>query len=226
MTPMAKSRRRSSYHHGDLRNALLAAAVELAERDGPEAVTIRAAARKVGVTPTAAYRHFSGQLELLKAIKEEAVARLGRAMLHYLNELDDSADPAVDVVRRLVAMGRGYVRFAVSEPGLFRTAFVRGESRPGPDQMANPEDPYGLLCRGLDDLVEVGCLDPQCRPMAEFAAWSAVHGVASMLISGPLAELDEPEREQAVLRTLEMVVRGLAGGEHVDQVMTGLRDEE
>jgi AcrR family transcriptional regulator len=206
---------RARYHHGDLRNALLRAAAELAENDGPQAVTIRAAARKVGVTPTAAYRHFSGHDELLSAVKDEAIASLSRAMRHYLDQVPDGDDPVLAAVRRAMALGRGYVRFAMSEPGLFRTAFVR-PSAPPPEKAERPEDPYGLLARALDELVKVGYLAADQRPMAEFAAWAPVHGLAVMMIDGELGELPEAERELAVRRTLEMVARGLAGGEHCE----------
>src|SRR5690242_15991484 len=72
---------RATYHHGDLRNALIGAAADLAERGGPDAVTIRAAAREVGVTPTAAYRHFAGQADLVDAAKAEALQRMATTIL-------------------------------------------------------------------------------------------------------------------------------------------------
>jgi AcrR family transcriptional regulator len=217
---MAKARTRSTYHHGDLRNALLRAAAELAEKDGPEAVTIRAAARRVGVTPTAAYRHFSGLQELLSALNDEAVESLGAAMRHYLDQLPESGDPVLDAVNRALAMGRGYVRFAVSEPGLFRTALIR-PTKPPPER-ARPDDPFALLSVGLDDLVKVGYLAPESRPMAEFAAWSVVHGLALMLIDGELAGVPEQARALAVTRTLRLLANGLADGEHAEPVRSQL----
>lgn len=210
-------RTRARYHHGDLRNALLRAAAELAEREGPQAVTIRAAARKVDVTPTAAYRHFAGHRELLSAVKDEAVARLGRAMRHHLDQVPDGDDPVLDAVRRAVATGRGYISFAVAEPGLFRTAFVR-PAAPEPERAQRPDDPFGLLSRGLDELVKVGYLAPESRPTAEFAAWSAVHGLALILIDGELLDAPAALRERAIVRTLQMLVHGFADGEHAEPV--------
>jgi AcrR family transcriptional regulator len=221
---MAKVASRSTYHHGDLRNALLRAAAELAERNGPAAVTIRAAARGVGVTPTAAYRHYAGQEELLAAVKDEAYRRLGQAMLYYLDELPEPGDEVSAAVRRLVAMGRGYVRFAVTEPGLFRTAFVR-PSAPPPEKAERPNDPFGLLARGLDDLVKVGYMATESRLMAECAAWSAVHGLAVLLIDGGLAEAPQEEQALAVRRTLLVLARGLADGEHAEPARSQLTAE-
>lgn len=211
---MVTVRTRSTYHHGDLRNALLRAAAELAESDGPEAVTIRSAARRVGVTPTAAYRHFSGHQELLAAVRDEAMASLGRAIRHCLDRLSESGDPVLDAVRRSAATGRGYVRFAVSEPGLFRTAFVRSTAQPPPRDEQSHDDPFALLASSLDDLVKVGYLAPESRPMAEFAVWSAVHGLAVMLIDGALVEVSEELRQLAVDRTIQLLSHGLGDGEH------------
>ncbi|HEV7626499.1 MAG TPA: helix-turn-helix domain-containing protein, partial [Streptomyces sp.] len=71
---------KSAYHHGDLRNALIEAATDLARDGGPEAIVLRAVARRVGVSPTAAYRHFAGQAELLHAVKELGQQRLTESM--------------------------------------------------------------------------------------------------------------------------------------------------
>lgn len=195
-----------TYHHGDLRNALVRAAGELAERGGPDAVTIRAAAREVGVTPTAAYRHFTGHEDLLLAAKEQALSRLSAAMRKRLAALPETKDPVESTITRLEAIGYGYVDFALSEPGLFRTAFCRG------DEMAegsffdkdhdHPDDPHQMLVSLVDELVAVGFLTEQQRIGAQIGAWSVVHGLSMLLIDGPLASLAEPERHAVVQATL------------------------
>src|SRR5882672_2366151 len=111
------------YHHGDLRNALGEAAARLAREGGPEAVTVRAAARLVGVTPTAAYRHYAGHEELLREAKHQSLTILGMAMEKQLSRLPATGNPLHLAVRNLVAAGRAYIEFALGEPGLFRTAF-------------------------------------------------------------------------------------------------------
>ncbi|HEY9374458.1 helix-turn-helix domain-containing protein, partial [Streptomyces sp.] len=112
-----------SYHHGDLRNALVDAAVDLAADGGPERVVLREAARRVGVSPTAAYRHFDGQGELLGAVKSHAQSALAEAMEHAVGRAPGSDDPVLAAERRLAALVRGYVSFALAEPGLYRAAF-------------------------------------------------------------------------------------------------------
>jgi len=206
------ARTRPTYHHGDLRNALVRAGAELAERGGPESVTIRAAAKKVGVTPTAAYRHFAGHEELFQAVKEHAFDTLAKAMAHYLDSLEPVDDPVLDAVRRLNAAGRGYIRFARTEPGLFRTAFFRGATLPDGEEAERPDNPFGMLGAVLDRLADVGYLAPHSRPMAELAAWSAAHGVAMMIIDGPLREMPKAEQDQVVDRVLTVLTHGLGDG--------------
>ncbi|MBM7515511.1 TetR/AcrR family transcriptional regulator [Nocardioides nitrophenolicus] len=200
-----------SYHHGDLRNALIRAAAELAATGGPDAVTIRGAAREVGVTPTAAYRHFENQADLLEAARALAMDGMVAAMADYLAEVPTQGDPVTLAVERLRSTGRGYVRFAIEEPGVFRTCFTGGLRDPGSDGMGEPA-PYVLLGEMLDQLVAVGYLAPEDRPGAEAGPWAAVHGLAMLLTDGPLSDLGPAERETALERTLDLVSRGLATG--------------
>lgn len=195
-----RAARTGPYHHGDLRNALVHAAAELAETGGPEAVTVRAAARHVGVTPTAAYRHFTNHEELLDAAQEQAQRTLFGAMAETMADLGPQAHP----ITRLGAVGRGYITFALREPGLFRTAFCGDQQTPSPA--------FELLAGVLDELVAVGFLDPADRPDAEYAAWSSVHGMASLIIDGVLDDLDDAGKDQAIRRTLAVIERGLATG--------------
>ena len=213
MTPPATR----PYHHGDLRNALARAAAELAASGGPDAVTIRGAARAVGVTPTAAYRHFSNQADLFFAAKEQAMAGMAAAMAEYLAQVPTEGDPITIAVERLISTGRGYVQFALDEPGVFRTCFtgiLGGDEVPSAIELGE-KAPYALLGEMLDELVDVGYLDPQDRPGAEAGPWAAVHGLAMLLIDGPLRRSSETERAAAVETTLALVARGLATGSRV-----------
>jgi len=196
---------RAAYHHGDLRNALVDAASQLAERGGPDAVTIRAAAREVGVTPTAAYRHFTGQEGLLEAAKWASVARMSKAMRKRLASLADEPDPVEAAIARLEAIGYGYVDFALAEPGLFRTAFCRGvegKDLSDPANQTDPDNPHVMLVELIDELVRLGFLAEEQRLGAEMGAWSMVHGLSMLLIDGPLAGLPKSERSAVVEQTL------------------------
>lgn len=197
---------RNAYHHGDLRNALIAAAAELAEQGGPPAVTIRAAARVVGVTPTAAYRHFSGHEALLAAAKAYSLDRMGIVMRKRLAGLPAEPDPARAAMARIEAIGRGYVEFALAEPGLFRTAFTVDVAKP-PLDIGAPDGPHQMLVKGVDELIKLGFVGEEYRVGTEVAAWSLVHGLSLLMLEGPLSRLPQAEREAVVDQAINTFVR-------------------
>ncbi len=205
-------RHRSSYHHGDLPNALTDAATELAKQGGPDAVVLRAVARATGVSAAAAYRHFTDHGELLGAVRQRALSALADAMRASLEAGEPLADPAQEAIRRLRALGGAYINFALNDPGLFRTAFC-GPNRPLPDVHARlaANGPYALVSGVLDELVAAGVLDPARRPSAEIAAWAAVHGLSTLLLDGPLSLLSDEERADAIAKTGEFVLAGIIG---------------
>src|SRR5271155_4286068 len=109
-------KRASSYHHGALRVALIRSAREILETEGYEALTLRAAARRVGVSQAAPYNHFADKAALLAAIAAQGFREFAAAMRQ---EMDAEVEPQA----RLNATGIAYVAFATSNPGLFKLMF-------------------------------------------------------------------------------------------------------
>jgi AcrR family transcriptional regulator len=209
---------RAGYHHGDLPNALADAATELARRGGPEAVVLREAARQVGVSAAAAYRHYAGHSELLQAVKHRALAALADAMQDGLGSGEPLADPAADAIRRFGNLGRAYVDFALVNPGLFHTAFCRPEAAPGRPAASGEvtaritaSRPYQILSVSLDQLVAAGLLDAARREVAPIAFWAAVHGLATLLVDGPLTALTPAQKAAVIQRTLDILIDGICG---------------
>ncbi len=201
---------RSTYRHGDLAAALLTAGVELARAGGPTAVVLREATRRVGVSPNAAYRHFTDHGALLRAVGARALGELARAMEREQSAIT-SGPPSEAARARLRAVGAGYLRYAKEEPGMFRTAFAAADQLTGDDDATGDSGrtPFGLLGAALDDLVEAGDLPAQRRPDAELMAWSAVHGLAMLLIDGPLSHLPPADADRIGRQLLEHVEAGL-----------------
>ena len=114
---------------------------------------------------------------------------------------------------RLRAVGTAYLRFAQAEPGLFRTAFSAPADQQHAASPARADDrgmrPFRLLAATLDELVAAGVLPRERRRGAELLAWSAVHGLAVLLIDGPLRGLDDTRTHTTEQRLLDMVERGL-----------------
>ncbi len=188
---------RSGYHHGDLRAALIRTGLQLAREDGAAAVGVREATRRAGVSARAAYRHFADRDALVQAVAQQALDRMSQEIIAGQQGVTDGAG-------LLRAVGEGYVRFALAEPGWFDVAFFAmgrfvmaapTPDDPQPDQdpqiSAHPEavSPYELLHRALATAVAEGRLDPDRVPGAALVCWSGVHGFATLAARGPLRAL-------------------------------------
>jgi AcrR family transcriptional regulator len=204
---------RDTYRHGDLRRALLEAGIELARAGGPDAVVLREATRRAGVVPNAAYRHFASRRELLQAVRAAALSALAVAMEEEL-----AAQPAgtgIEAARAgLRAVGTAYLRFALTETGLFRTAFAAADAAadaPDPAKAGGTGlNPFELLSAALDRLAAAGGLPAERRPGAEYLAWSAVHGLAMLAIDGMLrGRPDAAPLYDLGQRLIDMVEKGL-----------------
>jgi len=197
------------YHHGNLRAALVEAAVEAVRAEGPSGLALRELARRVGVSHNAAYRHFADRDALVAAVAEEGMAALSRALRDALDGRE-TTDPVERARAGLSAIGRAYVEFALAEPGLFRVAFTTPTTLPPDPEGDEPlADPFAQLNAVLDELAEVGYLAGDLRPHAEIACWSGVHGFAVLCLDGPLRDQPAERREAALARTLELVDRSL-----------------
>jgi AcrR family transcriptional regulator len=195
---------RDRYHHGDLRASLVQAGVAAAREGGEAAVGLNRLAAQVGVSASAAYRHFPGGLEdLLVAVGDVGRAGLAERIAESVGSTRPSRDPATRARRRFRASGQAYVDYVVAEPGLFQVASRHDQGR------APGADPYALLEERIDELVAAGVLPAGRRAGAAVAAWAAVHGLAVLLTEGPLRRLPAGRRTALVERTLDTVERGL-----------------
>lgn len=194
--------RRTSYHHGDLANALVEAAVELAREGGLQAIVLREAARRVGVSATSAYRHFTNHKDLIAAVKMHAQRALTEAMAAESVPVEE--DAGAQALARLHALGRGYLRFAQTEPGWFQAAFT--QDAPTGEQ----SESHRMLTDALDALVASGAMPPTRRPCAETAVWATVHGLAELFSDGqPLSRLSETDRAEEIARAQQFITHAL-----------------
>lgn len=191
------------YHHGDLRAALIDAGLQLTRADGPEALTIREATRRVGVSPNAAYRHFADREALLRAVATGIQSRMAARMQSSTRRRGSTEQQARD---RLRAVGLGYIGFALDEPGWFTVAFFGSD---GPNETA-VAPPYIALVEALDAMVKAGALLSQRRDGAEWPCWSAVHGFAELALHGPLRGANRRELESLAGRTVDDIIAGLS----------------
>ncbi|WP_108399048.1 TetR/AcrR family transcriptional regulator [Devosia submarina] len=167
------------YHHGSLREALLSAAEKILQREGINALTLRATAREAGVSHTAPAHHFKDLTGLVSAL-----AASGFARLHDFARAEASAAETKD---QLVAHARGYIAFARAHPGLYKLMF-RSERLDWdqPDLASAAEDAYSLLTPASE--APLAHDRPGQRSIADtMARWSYLHGLAMLLIDGRLS---------------------------------------
>lgn len=178
-TPLADAK---PYHHGDLRQALLSAAWALLEEGGLDAVTIRAVARRSGVSHAAPHHHFSSKGELVEAMVVEGFEWL-------TDELARAWGAHADPLEALDATGAAYIRFARERRAVFqllnRPELRRAPGGPDAAEQAGLRA-FEVLARGIERCQEAGRIPPgDSRPWT-LLAWSGVHGLAMLLDSGLL----------------------------------------
>jgi AcrR family transcriptional regulator len=159
------------YRHGNLPAALVAAARQLLDETGMQAVGLRETARRVGVSATAAYRHFASKEDLIASVAAEGFLELGAAM-----------EGATRGANALSRAGLAYVEFAQQNRGLFRLMFgpVLAERAKYPALLAATNGVETLLLRGVADRDQ----RPLDENLAAMAAWGLVHGLSNLVVDG------------------------------------------
>lgn len=188
-----------SYHHGDLRAALIEAGLALIEERGADDLSLREVARAVGVSATAVYRHFPDKQALMAALAMVALDRLGQAQRA-------ASDAAGGGVAGFNATGAAYVRFARANPGLFRMIFAHPTPTNPLDADHPPDGAVALLKANAAALAPPGT-DPRVFALQ---SWSLAHGLAMLLLDGQIA-LDDAAID-AVIDVHDMIRHPLAAG--------------
>ncbi|MFB7506228.1 TetR/AcrR family transcriptional regulator [Streptomyces broussonetiae] len=163
----------SSYHHGDLRAACLRAAIELLEEGGGSGLSLRAVARRAGVSPTAPYRHYADRDALVSAVAAEGYRELAAALA--------AVHPSPSTPDDLAAVAVAYVGFALDHPAMFRAMFVEPCDPDSDERVAAAAVVSGYV----DALVRSAF--PGAEPTAlSTAVWALVHGLAFLHLDGKL----------------------------------------
>ena len=183
-----------SYHHGELRAALVQAALDLLADDGAEAVSLRAVARRAGVSAMAPYRHYPDKEALLAAVAVQGFDGL-RDRLH-------AADDSAPAGRALVAQAVAYVGYAIEKPALFRLMF--GPKRLGahPALIAAGESAYAVLATRVAAETAAD-IDRDARALG---CWSLVHGLASLFLDGRISEKTGAPDDDVTRRVAEAML--------------------
>lgn len=201
---------RKRYHHGDLRRALVTAALELINDGGTATLTLRAVARRAGVTHAAPYRHFDDRAALLAVVAEEGFASLQAAVA------DAIAGAGLDSVEQLMSAGVAYVRFAVAHPAHYRVMFGAelADRSAYPALESAAEGTFVLLKAGVCAGQASGQVVTGDPKELALAAWALLHGFASLVIAGQLAtRVTDAEIDGLVLRLEGILGAGIRAPE-------------
>jgi AcrR family transcriptional regulator len=206
-TGTARRRRRAPRGQGEkLREEILAAAERLLRETGDqEAVSIRAVADAVGVTPPSIYLHFADKTDLIFAICEKHFAELDRTLL-------EAAAGSEDPLESLRLQGRAYVHFGIDYPEEYRILFMtRPAATPEGWNDARVKDSASFhhLVEAVQATLDAGVIRPANPVLVAFGLWAAMHGLTSLFVAKP--GLFGPEREALIDHVLDVQIDGLVG---------------
>lgn len=182
----SSSKPTSSYHHGDLRRALVDAATAIVADDQNWDFSLREVARRAGVSHNAPYRHFPEKLDLLAAVAAEGFDALQATMAAAAGQTDTPS-------AALLAIGRAYAEFGAANPARYRLMFgtALGPTRAGLPPVAGQAatESKAVLARVLEDGVAKACFaspgeDGDDHAFLTLAAWSLMHGLTMLLLDG------------------------------------------
>ena len=197
------------YHHGDLRRVLIDAALHLVEEGGPEAVSVREAARRAGVSPGAPFRHFPNRVALMTAVAEEAQRRFRAEIEVALNEA-----PAGNALARFRAFGLAYLRWAMRNPAHFEIiSDARYFDHDKASELSRDNaEVIGMTERTLADAFAQGQLRPADMKQVQIAGRALVYGFARMNIDGhfPRWGIADAEAGRTAEAVLDLFIEGIA----------------
>lgn len=197
-TAIAKS---TQYHHGNLREALITAGLEMVENNGVESLTLRSVAKRINVSHSAPYHHFGNKAHLLAAVADEGFKLLAEAI-----QRETSDSHVFHAYGKLRAVITGYFRFALARPSLFRLMFRPELTRPDhfPFLAESEARTFSILVEAIVASQEAGCIaDVDPMPFAAFT-WSTIHGLATLSIDRVI--LETPLKSMPVETLLQVTV--------------------
>ncbi len=190
----------SNYHHGDLKNALIAAGVEILAHEGIGSLSLRSVARRVGVSHSAPYAHFADKQALIAAISTEGFRRLHNQMEEAIR--GEIGNPA----RQLTACGKAYIRFATEQHDIFKIMFssIIDKEKEYADFVETSQATFHLLVKMVEDCQAAGVLRPAPAELLAVTIWSQVHGLVSLALERQISHymLDEYQLENILHFTL------------------------
>ena len=193
----------NSYHHGDLKNALIQAGVEILAKDGLRGLSLRKVAKRAGVSHAAPYAHFADKQALIAAISTE-----GFKQLHTQIEAVVSTQ-SNDPTNLLIETAWTYVQFALNEPDRFKLMFssVLAKEKDYPDFVTASQDNFRQLIEVVNICQQAEIVKSGPAELVAVSVWGAVHGLVMLLLEGQISHtlLDQFQIRDLLLHTLDQI---------------------
>jgi AcrR family transcriptional regulator len=194
------------YHHGNLKEALIRAALELIAQKGPAGFTFAEAARWAGVSPAAPYRHYRDRDELLSDVAKQGFVRFEQALLRAWDEGKPKPSEAFD------RMGKAYLHFARNEPAYYSAMFEAGIPLDANPELREAGDRAFNVLRQATEVM-IATMPAKNRPpvmMMALHIWALSHGIASLFGRGDAASRKLPMQPEELLEAgVLLYLRGL-----------------
>lgn len=187
--------KKKAYHHGDLKNALIKAGVEILAKDGVSGLSLRKVAMKAGVSHAAPYAHFEDKQALIAAISTEGFRQLYERVNVVAEEY--KSQPS----NQLIEVAWAYVQFAMDDPDRFKVMFsgVLEKEKEYPEFVAESQRNFQLVKKIVEANQASGMLRGGSSDLAALSAWGIIHGFAMLMLEG---QISHTILEQKSLREL------------------------
>jgi AcrR family transcriptional regulator len=166
------------YHHGDLKNSLIQAGMEILAQEDLGALSLRKAANRAGVSHSAPYAHFADKKDLIAAISTEGFRQLYQRITGVVEAHPDEPD------RRLIEVAWAYIQFALENNALFKIMFsgILEEEEKYPELVKISRENFGQLVQLVHDCQQAGLFRPGPTDVLALSVWSLMHGFVSLLL--------------------------------------------
>jgi len=196
---------KKKYHHGDLKNALIEAGIEILAKDGLGALSLREVARQAGVSHTAPYAHYADKQALIAAIATAGYEKLHARLADVFQQYQDN--PA----QQLVEAGWAYLEFAFDEPDHFKITFsgVVEKEKDYPAFVEISQKSFKLVVKIIEACQQTGVLPAGSSDLLAVSVWSLLHGLASLILEEQISHtiLDRFTLQEMLVASLNLMTQ-------------------